>query len=82
MGSTQVYSDHTDFEDEQDDNELNTINDATVTANANIPNWTTNFTDITMSPLFRKVVPAYLTLWHSCSKSIRLPKPFIQTRYI
>ena len=30
-----------------DDNGPNTNNDATVTANANIPNWTTNFADIT-----------------------------------
>ena len=35
--------------DELDDNAPNTLNDA-VTANANIPNWTTNFTDITIEP--------------------------------
>ena len=50
MGSSEVSSDHTDFGDELDDNGPNTINDATVTANANIPNWTTNFTDITTEP--------------------------------
>ena len=48
--SSEVSSDHTDFGDEWDDNGPNTINDATVTANANIPNWTTNFTDITTVP--------------------------------
>ena len=48
--SSEVSSDHTDFWDELDDNGPNTVNDATVTANANIPNWTTNFTDITIEP--------------------------------
>ena len=50
MGSSEVSIDHTDFGEELDDNGLNTINDATVTANTNIPNWITNFTDITMEP--------------------------------
>ena len=50
MGSSEVSSDHTDFGDELDDNGPNTINDATVTANTNIPNWTTNFTNITIEP--------------------------------
>ena len=50
MGSSEVSSDHTDFEDEWDDNEPNTVNNATVIANANIPNLTTNFTDITTEP--------------------------------
>ena len=50
MGSSDVSSDHTDFGNELDDNGPNTINDATVTTNANIPNWTTNFTDITTEP--------------------------------
>ena len=36
--------------DEFDDNGPNTINVATVTTNANIPNWTTNFTNITIGP--------------------------------
>ena len=38
------------FGDELDDNGPNTVNDATITANASIPNWTTNFTDITIEP--------------------------------
>ena len=48
MGSSKVSSDHMEFGDELDDNRPNTFNDATVTVNANIPNWTTNFTDITI----------------------------------
>ena len=48
VGSSKVSSDHTDFGDELDNNRPNTISDATVTANANIPNWTTDFTDITV----------------------------------
>ena len=39
---------HTDFGDELDHNGPNTVHDATVTANANILNWTTNFNDITI----------------------------------
>ena len=35
---------------ELDDNGPNTVNNATVTANANTPNQTTNFTDITIEP--------------------------------
>ena len=50
VGSSEVSSNHTDFEDELDDNGPNTINVATVTTNANIPNWTTNFTGITIDP--------------------------------
>ena len=50
MGSSEVSSDHTDFGNELDDNGPNTVNDAAITANANIPNWTTNFTDITIDP--------------------------------
>ena len=50
MGSSEVGSDHTDFGDELDDNGPNITNDATVTANANIPYWTTKFTDITTVP--------------------------------
>ena len=37
--------------DEQHKNGSNIVNDATVTANANIPTQTTNFTDITLEPL-------------------------------
>ena len=48
VGSSEVSSDHTDFGDELDDNGPNTVNDATVTANANIPYWTANFTDRTL----------------------------------
>ena len=44
MGSSDVSS---DFGEEWDNNEPNTVNDATVTANTNIPNWTTYFADIT-----------------------------------
>ena len=50
VGSSEVSSDHTDFGDEWDDNGPNTDNDAIVTANANIPNWTTNFTDLSLEP--------------------------------
>ena len=42
----EVSSDYTDVWDELDDSGAKTINDAIVTANANIPNWTTNFTDM------------------------------------
>ena len=48
VGSSEVSSDHTDVGDEWDNNGPNTANDATVAANENIPNWTTNFTDITI----------------------------------
>ena len=60
VGSSEVSSDHTDFVDKLDDNWPNTINDATVTANANIPNWTTNFTDITIKPFTQDSDPCYL----------------------
>ena len=40
---SKVSSYPTEFGDEWDD-------DATITANANIHNWTTNFTDITIEP--------------------------------
>ena len=33
-----------------EDSGLNISNDAAVTANANIPNWTTNFTNVTIYP--------------------------------
>ena len=48
--SSYVSSDHTDFGDELDDNGPNTVKDAAVTANTNIPKWTTNFTNITIEP--------------------------------
>ena len=50
VGSGEVSSDRTDFGDELDDNGPNTVDDATVTASANFPNWTTIFTDITIEP--------------------------------
>ena len=50
MGYSEVSSDHTDLGDEFEDNGPTTVNDATITANANIPNWTTNFPDITTEP--------------------------------
>ena len=46
VGSSDVSSDHTAFEDQQDNNGPIIVNDATVPTKANIPNWTTNFTDI------------------------------------
>ena len=50
VGSSEVSHDHTDFRDEWDDNGPNTVNDAAVTSNANIPNWTTYFTGVTIKP--------------------------------
>ena len=50
VGSSEVSSDHTDFGDEWDDNGPNTVIDATVAAIINTPNWTTNFTEITIEP--------------------------------
>ena len=58
MGSSEVSSDHTDFGDELDDNRPNAINDATVTANTNIPNWTTNFIAITTEPFTQDSGPS------------------------
>ena len=52
-----MSSDHTYFRDELDGNGLNTINDATVTAKANISNLTTNFTNITIEPFTQDSVP-------------------------
>ena len=48
LGFSEVSSDHTDFGNEWDDTVPNTVNDATVTANVNSPNRTTNFTYITI----------------------------------
>ena len=50
LGSSQVSNDHTNLGDKLDDNGPNTLNDVTVTANANIPNWITNFNDIKSEP--------------------------------
>ena len=50
VGYSEVSSNHTDFVDERDDNGPNTVCDATVTANVNIPNWVTNVTDVTTKP--------------------------------
>ena len=58
MGSSEVSCDHTDFGDELDDNGPTTINDATVTANANIPYCTTNFTDIANEPFTQDSGPS------------------------
>ena len=55
MGSSEVSTDYTDF---GSDNEPNTVHDATVTANANIPNCTTNFTDITTEPFIQDSGPS------------------------
>ena len=46
VGSSKVCSNHADCGEEWDDNGPNTVSDASVTVHANIPNWTTNFTDI------------------------------------
>ena len=58
MGSSEVSSDHTDFGDEKYDNGPYTLNDATVTTNENIPNWTSNFTDITTEPFTQDSGPS------------------------
>ena len=60
VGSIEVSSEHTDFRNECDDNWPNIVNDATVTANVNIPNWITNFTDRTLEPVLWIVAPSYL----------------------
>ena len=49
-GFSEISSDHTDFGNKQDDNGPNTVNATTVPAIANIPKWTTNFTDISIRP--------------------------------
>ena len=48
VGSSEVSSDNTDFGDGLGDNGSKTVNDATVAAN--IPNGTTNHTDINIEP--------------------------------
>ena len=54
VGSCDISSHHTDF---GDDNGPNTDNDATVTANANNPKCTTNFTDIAIAPFTQNSGP-------------------------
>ena len=46
MGSSEVFIDHTDFWNGQDDNGPNIVNDATGTTNANILYWIANITNI------------------------------------
>ena len=58
VGSSGDSSEYTDFLDELDGIGSNTVNDATVTANANIPNWTTNFTDVTTEPFTQDSGPS------------------------
>ena len=58
VGSIEVSSDHTDFRDDLDDNGPNTVNDSSATATANITNWTTNFTDITIEPFTQDSGPS------------------------
>ena len=60
VGSSEISSDHNDFGDEWDG--PNTVNGATVTASAYIPNWKTNFTDITIEPFTQDSDPLYLIL--------------------
>ena len=57
-GSSEISSDHIDFGNEWDDNGPNTVNHGIVTANANIPSWTTNLTDITIQPLTQDSGPS------------------------
>ena len=64
-----------------DNNGTNTVNDATVTANANIPDLTTNFTDITNEPFTREILCENF-YWHFCVNSTRLLQAIIQTRNI
>ena len=60
-----------------------TVNDVSVTANAKIPNWTTNFTDITTESFTQDSGPCLPEKYECfCSKSIRLLQPIIQTRNI
>ena len=62
-GSNEVSYDYTDFGDEWEDNGPSTVNDATVITNANISNWTTNSTDITIEPFTQDSSPFYLKTW-------------------
>ena len=74
--SREVSSDNTDFGDEWN------VNDATVTANANIPDWTTYFNDITTEPLIQDSGLSLPETLCFCGKSIRLLPPILQTRNI
>ena len=56
--SSEVSNDHTDFGDEWDDNGPNAVNDATITDNVKIPNWTPNFTDLTSEPFTKDSGPS------------------------
>ena len=58
VGSSEILTDHVDFGDEKDDSGPNTVNEATVTITVNIPNWTTNFNDITTGPFFQDSGPS------------------------
>ena len=46
------------FGDELDDDGPNVVNHATVTANANIPYWTTNLTDQATEPITQECGPS------------------------
>ena len=76
MGSSEVSSDHTDFGYEWNDNGPNNVNDATATANANISDWTTNFTDKAIEPLGQWSLFTW-KIWCFCDNSIRLLQPII-----
>ena len=80
--SSEISSDHIDFWDKWNDNGLNTINDPTVIANANIHNQTTTFTDITIEPFTQERSLFTWKLWCFCGNIIRLCQPIIQTRNI
>ena len=83
MGSSEVSSDHTDFGDECGDNGPNTINDATVNANVNIPNWTTNFTDIPIEPFTQDSGHSLPEKCHlSVETALGFLQPINQTRNI
>ena len=60
MGSSELSSDYSDFGNEQEDKRPNSINDATVTANENIPNWKGNFPNITTEPFTQNSGPSLL----------------------
>ena len=67
MVSSDVSSDYSHFGDKQDDNGPTTFNNAIVIASENIPNCTTNFTDITIEPLSPDSGPSlpktFMFLW-------------------
>ena len=81
VGSNWVSSDHTDFRDELDDNEPNTVNDATFTANANMLTGQLTSLDIhNWAPLLRIVVRFTWKLWCFYGNSTNVLQPMIQTR--